>query len=44
MEQITNPAVTEGVNIFVNIFITLVAFATAVSFVDILKAKKSDKG
>ena len=35
--DITNPAVTEGVNLFVNIVITLVAFAAAVSFVDFRK-------
>ncbi|WP_258102949.1 hypothetical protein [Marinoscillum sp. MHG1-6] len=36
--EITNPAVTEGVNLFVNIVIGLIAFAVALSLID---AKKS---
>lgn len=35
--DITNPAVTSGVNLFVNIVITLVAFAAALSLVDFRK-------
>ena len=42
--EITNPAVTDGVNLFVNIVIVLVAFATAISLIDIrnLSKKKED--
>lgn len=40
--DITNPAVTEGVDLFVNIVVTLVAFAAALSIVDIRKASQKD--
>lgn len=40
--EITNPAVTEGVDLFVNIVIVLIAFATALSFVDIRKEKSKE--
>ncbi len=33
--EITNPAVTEGVDLFVNIVVILIAFATAISIIDI---------
>ena len=35
--DITNPAVTDGVDLFINIVIALVAFATALSFIDFRK-------
>ena len=35
--DLTNPAVTDGVNLFVNIIITLVAFAHALAFVNARK-------
>ncbi|SNS45881.1 hypothetical protein SAMN05421640_0234 [Ekhidna lutea] len=35
--NLTNPAVTEGVNIFVNIIIILAAFAHALMFVNARK-------
>jgi hypothetical protein len=39
-----NPAVTSGVDLFINIVIVLVGFATAVSLIDIRKEnKKVDK-
>ena len=41
--EITNPAVTDGVNLFVNIIIVLVAFATAVSIIDIRKTPKKEE-
>lgn len=38
--DITNPAITDGVNLFVNIVIFLVAFGAAVSAVDFRKEKR----
>lgn len=35
--EITNPAITDGVNLFVNIVIFLVAFGAALSAVDFRK-------
>jgi len=35
--EITNPAITDGVNLFVNIVIFLAAFGAAISAVDFLK-------
>lgn len=35
--DITNPAVTDGVDLFVNIVIFLVAFGAAISFIDFRK-------
>ncbi|MEQ8581984.1 MAG: hypothetical protein RIC30_16415 [Marinoscillum sp.] len=41
--DITNPAVTDGVNLFVNIVIFLVAFGAALSLVDMRKeSQKKD--
>lgn len=41
--EITNPAVTDGVDLFVNIVIILVAFATAISLIDIRKQNAEEK-
>lgn len=41
--EITNPAITSGVNLFVNIVITLVAFGAALSLVDLRKASKKSE-
>ena len=38
--NLTNPAVTEGINLFVNIVIFLVAFAHALAFVNARKEKQ----
>ena len=35
--EITNPAVTDGVDLFINIVIALIAFGAAVSFIDFRK-------
>ncbi|MFT6881819.1 MAG: hypothetical protein ACI83W_000933 [Marinoscillum sp.] len=40
--EITNPAVTDGVNLFVNIVIFLAAFGAALSLVDMRKSSKQD--
>ncbi|MEM6641477.1 MAG: hypothetical protein AAF616_00745 [Bacteroidota bacterium] len=40
--QLTNPAVTEGVDLFVNIVVILLAFANAISFVNSRKEKKKN--
>jgi len=40
--DITNPAVTDGVNIFVNIVIFLAAFGAALSFVDFRKEQQKE--
>ena len=40
--ELTNPAVTDGVNLFVNIIIFLVAFGAAISFIDARKEKKKN--
>lgn len=37
---ITNPAVTDGVDLFVNIIIILVALVTAISLIDAKKTQK----
>lgn len=39
--EITNPAVTDGVNLFVNIVVFIVAFVAAVSLVDFKKESES---
>lgn len=42
--DITNPAVTDGVNLFVNIVVILVAFGAALSFIDFKKnAQEKEK-
>ncbi|MEQ8470266.1 MAG: hypothetical protein RIC35_03735 [Marinoscillum sp.] len=41
--DITNPAVTDGVNLFVNIVVTLIAFGAAVSLIDFRKSQKTEK-
>jgi hypothetical protein len=41
--DITNPAVTDGVDLFVNIVIFLVAFGAAVSFIDFRKQAKEEE-
>ncbi len=38
--ELTNPAVTDGVNLFVNIVVVLIAFAAALSFVDFRKESR----
>ena len=38
--NLTNPAVTEGVHIFVNIIIFVLAFVHALAFVDALRERK----
>jgi hypothetical protein len=35
--ELVNPAVTSGVDLFVNIVVVLIAFATALSLIDIRK-------
>lgn len=35
--EITNPAVTDGVNLFVNIVVFLIAAITAISLIDMKK-------
>lgn len=40
--ELTNPAVTDGVNLFVNIVIILVAFGAALSFVNAMKEKQKN--
>ncbi|MEQ8241317.1 MAG: hypothetical protein RIA69_19035 [Cyclobacteriaceae bacterium] len=35
--ELTNPAITSGVDLFVNIVVILVAFGAAVSFIDFKK-------
>lgn len=43
--EITNPAVTDGVDLFVNIVITLLAFGAAITVIDLKKTsqKPADK-
>lgn len=41
--DITNPAVTDGVNLFVNILIFLAAFGAALSFIDFRKQNQEEK-
>ena len=43
MEQLTNPAVTSGVDLFVNIVVILVAFGAAISLVDFRKTQKKKR-
>ena len=38
--ELVNPAVTDGVNLFVNIIIFLIAFGAALSFIDFRKENK----
>ena len=38
--ELTNPAITQGVNIFVNIVVILIAFAHALAFVNARKEKQ----
>ena len=38
--ELTNPAVTDGVNLFVNIVVVLIAFVSAISLIDAKKAKE----
>lgn len=38
-----NPAVTSGVDLFINIVIVLVGFATAVSLIDIRRTNKKEE-
>ncbi len=38
--ELTNPAVTDGVNLFVNIVIFLAAFGAALSLIDFRKSNK----
>jgi hypothetical protein len=41
--NLVNPAVTDGVNLFVNIVVVLIAFATALSLLDIRKQNADEK-
>lgn len=40
--EITNPAVTDGVNLFVNIIVALVAFGAAMSLIDMRKIRREE--
>ncbi|RED94116.1 hypothetical protein [Marinoscillum furvescens] len=40
--EITNPAVTDGVNLFVNIVVILAAFGAALSFIDFRKESQKE--
>lgn len=40
--ELTNPAVTDGVNLFVNIIVFLLAFGAALSFVNSRKEKQKN--
>ncbi|MEP0367929.1 MAG: hypothetical protein ABJN36_18935 [Cyclobacteriaceae bacterium] len=40
--ELTNPAVTDGVNLFVNIVVFLIAFGAALSLVDFKKESSKD--
>lgn len=40
--ELTNPAVTDGVNLFVNIIVILAAFAHALAFVNARKEKQKN--
>ncbi|MEO9475392.1 MAG: hypothetical protein ABJG41_07645 [Cyclobacteriaceae bacterium] len=40
--ELTNPAVTDGVNLFVNIVVFLIAFGAALSLVDFKKENSKD--
>ena len=41
--DITNPAITDGVNLFVNIVVALIAFGAAVSFIDFKKEAQKEQ-
>lgn len=41
--ELTNPAVTDGVDLFVNIVVILIAFVAAVSFIDFKKENSAEK-
>ena len=40
--DLLNPAVTDGVNLFVNIVVVLISFVAAVSFIDFKKTQSKD--
>lgn len=40
--ELTNPAVTEGVDLFVNIVVFLIAFGAAISFIDFKKESSKE--
>lgn len=40
--ELTNPAVTDGVHLFVNIIVVLLAFGAALSFVNARKEKQKN--
>lgn len=40
--ELTNPAVTDGVNLFVNIVIILAGFVAAISFIDFRKESQKE--
>lgn len=40
--DIVNPAVTDGVDLFVNIVVFLLAFAAALSFIDFRKSTQKE--
>jgi hypothetical protein len=40
--ELTNPAITDGVNLFVNIVVGLIAFGAAVSLIDFKKESSED--
>lgn len=41
--EITNPAVTDGVDLFVNIVVILAAFGAAISLVDFRKTQQKSE-
>ena len=41
--ELTNPAVTEGVNLFVNILVISVAFIVALSLIDAKKVNDKER-
>tara|TARA_A100001011_G_scaffold309834_1_gene326143 strand:- start:51 stop:185 length:135 start_codon:yes stop_codon:yes gene_type:complete len=41
--ELTNPAVTDGVNLFVNIVVISVAFIVALSMIDAKKVNDNEK-
>ena len=42
--ELTNPAVTDGVNLFVNIVVILIASVAALSFLDFRKESQKKEG
>lgn len=40
--ELTNPAVTDGVNLFINIIVVLISFVAALSFVNSRKEKQKN--